>query len=202
MESKTHWELVHGENYATDVSWYQESPAVSLRLVERAGGPEVRVLDVGCGQSGLAGPLVQRGYRHVTALDISREAIERARQRLGLDADKVEWVEADVLDLEAPEPFDLWHDRAVLHFFLGGPERRRYVESLRRNLVPGGRAIIATFAPDGPQTCSGLPVRRHGADDLSDLLGPDFDLIDAEHEVHRTPWGKPQAFQWTLFQRR
>ncbi len=199
MDPKAHWEAIHQENYAKDVSWYQDTPTVSLRLLRSVASPESRVLDVGCGQSGIAGHLVAAGFRDVTACDISPEAIRRARDALGATADRVTWLETDVRDLGSERPFDVWHDRAVLHFFLDDEDRRRYVDSLTRNVAPGGHAIIATFAPDGPERCSGLPVRRHSADDLAALLGPAFTPVASEHELHRTPWGKIQAFQWGMF---
>ncbi|MBI2077108.1 MAG: class I SAM-dependent methyltransferase [Euryarchaeota archaeon] len=202
MDFQAHWQAIHEENGPTDVSWYQAAPTLSLKFVQETKvGPEARILDVGCGQAGLAGPLVERGFRKVTALDISDEAIRRAKERLGGRAEAVVWIRSDVLDFSAPEPFDLWHDRAVLHFFTDPEDQRRYVASMTRNLVPGGHAIIAGFAPDGPEKCSRLPVVRRDPDNFARLLGPGFALIGSEHEIHTTPWGKQQAFQWAVFKR-
>lgn len=202
VDRKSYWESIHEENSAGDVSWYQATPLVSLRLIEQAKvDRDARVIDVGCGQRGIAGSLVERGFTRVTALDISGEAIRRAKEGLGARADAVAWVQGDVLDLAAPEPFALWHDRALLHFFIEAADTGRYIESVRRNVGPGGHAIIATFAPDGPEKCSGLPVQRHDAGSVGRILGPDFALLATERDVHATPWGTHQAFQWTVFKR-
>lgn len=203
VNERAHWQAIHEENFAQDVSWFQSTPTVSLRLLaDCAVGPEARVLDVGCGQAGVAGALVEKGFRRVTSLDISPEALRRARDRLGARSAAVEWIEADVLDYAAPEPFDVWHDRALLHFFAPESDQRRYVASLERNLARGGLAVIAGFAKDGPEKCSGLPVVRRDAAGFVALLGPGWELVGTEHEDHMTPWGKRQAFQWAAFRRR
>lgn len=202
VDLRAHWEAIHEENGATDVSWYQASPALSLKFIEETKvGLDARILDVGCGQAGLAGPLVERAFRNVSALDVSEEAIRRAKERLGASAAAVAWIQSDVLDFSATEPFDLWHDRAVLHFFTDAQDQRRYVASITRNLVPGGHVIIGGFAPDGPEKCSRLPVVRRDPASVAGLLGPGFALIGSEHEIHTTPWGKQQAFQWAVFKR-
>ncbi len=203
VDFRAHWQAIHEENGPSDVSWYQATPTTSLKLIDELKlGPEQRILDVGCGQAGLSGALLDRGFRRVTALDISSEALRRARESLGKRGQAVEWVEADVLDYSVAEPFDVWHDRAVLHFFTDIGDQRRYVASLDRNLAGGGVAIIAGFAPDGPEKCSRLPVVRRDSTSVLDLLGPGFELIGGSHEIHTVPWGKTQAFQWTAARKR
>jgi len=200
MDAKSHWESVHEENSADEVSWFQARPERSLELIrDLAVSPDTTVLDVGCGQEGLARVLVGMGFRGVTCLDISAEAIRRAKERLGPLAAAVEWVQADILDYVSARPFGLWHDRALLHFYLEDGRLGRYRESLARNLESGGAAIVATFAPDGPEKCSGLPVRRHDAESLRRVLGRRFTLVREVRETHVTPWGARQAFQWAAF---
>jgi len=202
MDTRTYWDSIHEENSAGDVSWYQATPVMSLGHIEKVGPAlDARVLDVGCGQAGIAAALVDRGYRRVSALDIAPEAIRRAKERLGPKAAEVDWIEQDVLDFAAEEPFDLWHDRAVLHFFTNDRDQRRYADAVRRNLAEGGHAIIATFAPDGPEKCSGLPVQRHDAESMRRLLQPEFELLGSSREMHATPWNTLQAFEWALFAR-
>lgn len=203
VEAKPYWESIHEENLAADVSWYQESPRTSLALIDKLAVPRsASILDVGCGQRGLAGALAARGYARVSALDISRAALARARDEAGPAARDVEWIESDVLSFRAKEPVDLWHDRALLHFFRDDPELRQYADSVQANLTPGGAVIVATFAPDGPEKCSGLPVQRHDATSIGRVLGPKFTPLTSLHEIHTTPWGKEQAFQWAVFTRR
>jgi trans-aconitate methyltransferase len=176
-------------------------PAVSLELIDRAGlGPRARVVDIGAGASRLVDCLLERGYRDITVLDLSAAALAQSRARVG-DADGVTWVVADVLTWQPAGPYDLWHDRAAFHFLTEADDRRAYVATLRKALRPGGHAVIGTFAPDGPERCSGLPVMRHDADSLQRELGSGFAVVDALRHEHRTPAGNPQMFQFALFRR-
>jgi SAM-dependent methyltransferase len=144
--------------------------------------------------------LLQRGITCLTVLDVAGAALERARQRLGPEAARVRWIEADVTDAGSTlPPVDIWHDRAVFHFLTGAGERDRYVAGLRAALKAGGSAVIATFAPHGPERCSGLPVARYSAASLGEVLGSGFRLAASEIEEHRTPSGAAQAFQWCRF---
>lgn len=198
----SHWESVHAENEDDDVSWTQREPATSLALLARcSAGPDVRIVDVGCGAGGLAVALVERGWRHVTGVDIAASAIRRAREKLGAQAAKAAWVVADVRDLAAKHAFDVWHDRAVFHFLVDEPAREAYRASLRRNLRVNGHAVIGTFALDGPDRCSGLPVARYDPEGIVGALGPGFVLVHGQCETHVTPWGSEQRFSWALARR-
>lgn len=202
-ERKGHWERVHRGKAPGERSWFQPRPEASLGLMESAGiGPEARVVDVGGGTSRLVDELLERGYRHLTVLDISGAALAEARERLGERAENVRFVESDVTEADLEGPFDLWHDRAVFHFLTDADDRRRYVELLRRTLAPGGHAIVATFAEDGPEKCSGLPVVRYTPEALSAELGIDLELARARREMHVTPSGKEQSFVYCHFRRR
>jgi hypothetical protein len=159
------------------------------------------VLDVGGGDSRLVDALLARGLTCLAVLDVSGAALRRTRKRLGAAACGVQWIEADVAgDWTAP-PVDVWHDRAVFHFLTDGQDRARYRASLERTLKPAGTAIIATFAPAGPPTCSGLPVARYSPETLSHEMGSAFELVDAFEEVHSTPSGTTQPFVYARFVR-
>jgi SAM-dependent methyltransferase len=201
MSRKAHWEGVYRHKLPEAVSWYQARAAVSMRLVGQAGvGPGGRIIDVGGGASVLVGNLLEAGHREVTVLDISAAALARARSPLGDRAAAVTWLEADVTAADlAPKAYDLWHDRAVFHFLVEPGDRRAYVSTLRAALRPGGHVIIATFAEDGPERCSGLPVRRYAPQQLQAELGGDFELLASEREEHVTPGGMVQRFQYSLF---
>lgn len=162
--------------------------------------PAGRVIDVGGGASSLAGRLLDRGYS-VAVLDIAPASIERAKQRLGDRARLVRWIVADVTAIEDVGTFDVWHDRATFHFLTQPADRECYVRLLRKTVPVGGHVIIATFAPQGPSTCSGLDVARYDGESLRRELGPAFELIKSVPETHVTPWGKPQAFQYAVFRR-
>ena len=157
------------------------------------------MIDVGGGDSRLAAGLVTRGVTCITVLDVSGAALARARARLGAGSSLVTWIEADVTSDWIAPAADIWHDRAVFHFLTDVDERRRYADRVRRAVKPGGSAIIATFADDGPQRCSGLPVVRYSPDALSAELGAGFELRDTVREEHRTPSGVIQQFVYCRF---
>ena len=159
------------------------------------------LIDAGGGSSSLASQLVGAGYRDVSVLDLSVVALRLACQRMGAAASRVQWIVADVLDWEPARRYALWHDRAMLHFFVDDADRRRYADAARRAVQPGGHAVIATFAPDGPTECSGLPVRRSSAQDIAQLLGDEFGLVREDRELHQTPGGTEQPFTWVVLQR-
>ena len=194
-----HWEGVYAEKRPDEVGWYEPSPERSLALIRAAGlGPDAGIIDVGGGASRLAQHLVEAGHSDVTVADIARASLERAREGVG---DAVEWVVADVRDHDFGRSFDLWHDRAVFHFMAEADDRSAYLRTLRRSLGPGGFVVIATFGPDGPDRCSGLPVQRYGADELAGALGEDFRVVESGLAQHTTPSGKPQQFLHLVAQR-
>jgi len=199
---REHWQRVYGQKAEDELSWHQARPATSLLLISQGGvGPEARVVDVGGGASRLADALLEAGFRDVTVLDVSEEALETARRRLGQRASSITWVVADATRWEPGASFDLWHDRAVFHFMTRPEEREAYLASLRRSLRIGGQAIIGTFATGGPERCSGLPVQRYEPESLAAVLGAEFRLVDSLHEDHHTPAGKVQKFQFSRFVR-
>jgi len=199
---RRHWQGVYGSRREDEVSWFEESPAVSLELMAAAGtDPLARVIDIGGGASRLVDRLLEAGYEHVTVLDLSESALSVSRARLGERAGRVRWLAADVVLWSPDSEYDLWHDRAVFHFLTEGSDRAAYVSNLSRALASGGHAIIGTFAEDGPTRCSGLPVVRYSATTLSAELGPDFELLASRAHSHMTPWQSVQSFQFSLFRR-
>jgi hypothetical protein len=187
-----HWNTVYAGRSAEGVSWYQREPRVSLDLVDALGvGPGAPVIDVGGGASVLVDRLVERGFRDVSVLDISDVGLDLARARVGTGA-PVDWVRADVLGWVPARRYQLWHDRAVFHFLVDQADRDAYLATLR-TAVPNGAVIVATFASDGPEVCSGLPVARYGPGELADLL-EGYEVVEARRDVHVTPWGAAQPF--------
>jgi trans-aconitate methyltransferase len=197
-----HWENVYAGKGENQVSWFQETPAISLELIELVGAkPGSGIIDIGGGASRLVDCLVSRGYEDVTVLDLSEAALAAARSRVGESAGRVTWVAADVTIWEPSRTYDIWHDRAAFHFLTEREDQAAYIARLRRAVRPGGHAIIGTFAPDGPERCSGLLVSRYDAAALAATLGRGFELIDARRHEHVTPWGATQKFQFSTFRR-
>ena len=200
-ERKDHWETIHATK-GDAVSWFQPASTESLRLIRACGlAPEASILDVGAGASVLVDELLDVGYRP-TLLEIAGAAFVRVRERLGTRASKVGFIVGDITEAEFPEAaFDLWHDRAVFHFLTEPTQRKAYVKALKRALKPGGFVVLAGFAPDGPEKCSGLPVCRYDAQGFAEQLGDEFELLESVRELHSTPFGTSQAFQYTRFRR-
>ena len=199
---QAHWQNVYKEKGEYQVSWFQDRPAVSLQLIEAIGvTPGSAIIDIGGGASRLVDALLDKGYRDVTVLDLSESAVSIAKARLGHAAAAANWVVADVTQWEPQRRYDLWHDRAAFHFLIEAPDRAAYVDRLNRALRPGCHAIIGTFALDGPERCSGLPVVRYDGAQLSTTLGPSFELVQQHRDDHKTPWGAIQHFQFSVFRR-
>lgn len=197
MQSKTHWEHIYTAKSSTEVSWYQPHATLSLGLIKRIGlGLDTAIIDVGGGASTLTDDLVALGYHNLSVLDLSGEALAVARRRLGeKKSGLVQWIEADVTSAPLPErSFDVWHDRAVFHFLTDEADRCAYVDQVMRAVKPGGHVIVATFAPDGPSECSGLPVVQYDAGSLHSEFGPAFKLVEHDEEAHVTPAGRLQHF--------
>jgi SAM-dependent methyltransferase len=194
-DERAHWEATYAAKPSDQLSWYEAEPHRSLELIEEAGlERSAAVIDVGGGTSRLAAALLEIGYTDVTVADISSTALERAQAALGSAAGRIDWVQADVRNHDFGRTFDLWHDRAVLHFMVTPEDRSGYLRTLGRSLTPGGQVVISTFGPQGPTRCSGLPVIRYGADALADALGAGFTLRSSHIDVHRTPSGAEQQF--------
>ncbi len=200
MDHKSHWEHIYGNKLPTQVSWYQAHAERSLSLIRRVSPPpNGPIIDVGGGASTLIDDLLDAGYRDLTVLDLSAAALAKARARLGTRADRVRWIEADILDAPLPNSgYAVWHDRAVFHFLTAPADRARYVAQVRRAIRSGGYVLVATFADDGPTRCSGLEVQRYSPDALHAEFGAPFRLMASEREEHVTPAGVHQAFIYCL----
>jgi SAM-dependent methyltransferase len=201
MTRETHWNQVYDTKPTDGVSWYQPTPERSLEYIRRYAARQQRVLDAGGGASLLVDSLLDHSYLRPIVLDVSSSALGRAQARLLERAALVDWVVADLTQSPALPAVDLWHDRAVLHFLTDPADQLAYAQLVTRTLRPNGHVVLATFALDGPERCSGLPVQRHDAQSLSRLLGSPFELREESRELHRTPSGGEQKFIWAVFSR-
>ncbi|MBA2718159.1 MAG: class I SAM-dependent methyltransferase [Chloroflexi bacterium] len=201
-QSSNKWDWIYATREMAGVGWYEPDPVVSRELVDdavAAGGRSV--IDVGGGASWLADHLVELNLERTGVLDISEAALTLARHRLGERADRIEWIVADLAAQTDIGRFDIWHDRAAFHFLLEPESRKRYVDLATRTLPVGGVAIVATFAEDGPERCSGMPVQRYEPEDLALAWGPSFHLRGSRRHLHHTPAGVPQQFQYSILER-
>lgn len=202
VERPTHWDEVYARTHGEGVSWFEDAPTTSLATILGLPGPVGSVVDVGGGASALVDGLLSSGVDDVTVVDVSEQALALARERLGALGDQVGWVVADVVTWDPGRTFDVWHDRAVFHFLTEPSDQQRYASTVTAAVRAGGYAVIATFAPDGPDRCSNLPTVRYSADALSAAIGPGFETVRTFRDAHVTPSGAEQPFTWVVLHRK
>ncbi len=194
---KTHWEQVYQDKPVDQVSWFQREPRRSLELIEASGmSKDAPIIDVGAGASVLVDQLLLNGYTDLSVLDISKNALDISKRRLGNRAIDVAWLVDDVTEFQPGRSYALWHDRAVFHFLTDPSQQSAYRSALMRALASGGQAIIGTFAVDGPLRCSGLEIAQYDAARMQAVMGADFTLLQESRESHTTPAGSTQNFAW------
>jgi len=201
MDRRSHWETVYHTNQATEVSWFEAEPATSLALIQSVAPEGGKIIDVGGGASLLVDRLVAAGNWDVTVLDVSATALEVAQARLQDKADRVQWIQADITEVLQLDGYDVWHDRAVFHFLTATEDRASYLARLHRALRPGGHVVLGTFALQGPEKCSGLPVCRYDVQSLATTLGANYSLVQQLEHSHLTPGGKAQLFTFAVFRK-
>jgi hypothetical protein len=196
-----HWNQVYGTKAETDVSWYQPLPHLSLSIINSVASKDSPIIDIGGGASRLVDELLAAGYSDLTVLDVSEAALARSRERLGVLADRVEWIMSDITKWDPPRRWNVWHDRAVFHFLTDPDDQNAYLAALEKATARGASVVISTFALDGPEKCSGLPVQRYSAETLAERLGSGFQLKAQHPERHVTPRGAGQEFVYAVFER-
>ena len=196
MKPESHWKDIYTNKDSKRVSWFQKHADTSLRIIEQyESDKNAHIIDVGAGASTLVDDLIKSAYKNIDVLDISQEALNIAKARLGNKADKVNWYCGNILEIDLPQhQYDVWHDRAVFHFLTDSSDRKKYVEQVFKSLKPNGKVIISTFGPDGPLMCSGLPIVRYDHDSLHNEFGKAFTLLEHGQEDHLTPDGSIQQF--------
>ena len=197
-----HWEALYSSRPETGFSWYQREATTSLEYIAAVTiDRSAPVIDVGGGASLLVDALIARGYSDLTVLDLSDSALRKSRDRLGSPASHVTWIAADITRWQPTRRFRVWHDRAAFHFLTAPDLQDAYVATLRAATLPGATVIIATFALDGPDKCSGLPVQRYSPDTLAERIGVPFVLSTSRQEDHTTPGGAVQRFSYAVLKR-
>lgn len=203
MTWQEHWEKIYLTKPPDKLGWYKPHLGISLKWIKELDLREdSNIIDVGCGASTLVDDLLNERYRSITVVDLSKNALALAKERLGERAKLVTWLEEDITSVDLPAShYDLWHDRAVFHFFTTPEQQRQYRNSLVEALTPGGHLILAAFAPEAPPKCSGLPVERYSAHKLENTLGKEFELKRHDKELHITPTGVEQMYLYCHFRK-
>ena len=201
-DAKEHWESIYQTKKPNEVSWYQDKPNTSLKLIAGTDlDKNAGIIDVGAGDSKLVDNLLDIGFRNITVLDVSSTALEKAKKRLGNRADAVKWIVSDLREFETSDRYDIWHDRAVLHFLTREEDINKYVEVVRRLLKTNGYLILSTFSENGPKRCSGLDIKQYSEDSIKELFS-DFKHLKSFEEEHLTPWGASQIFMYIIFRKK
>ncbi len=202
QSTKAHWNNIYQKKHPNEVSWFQEKPTISLALIERLGlEKSAAIIDVGGGDSLLVDCLLANGYTNLTVLDISENAIAKAKERLGDQAPKVHWIVSDVLDFKPENQFDVWHDRATFHFITSKNDIAKYIRGTHNFINPEGTVIIGTFSNTGPEKCSGIPIVQYSEDQMTSLFDPLFKKQSTLHHEHITPFETSQDFIFCTFKK-
>ncbi len=201
-DTKEHWENVWTRKKSNEVSWYQGYPKTSIDLILSTNpSNDARIIDVGGGDSGLVEKLLDLGFKNVTVLDISKKALERARDRLGKRAEMVNWIECDIMEFETNNRYDIWHDRALLHFLTSEEDLKNYAVLTRKHVKEGGYLVLSTFSTNGPMMCSGLDTKQFSEESMKKLFSNGFEFVKSFEEEHKTPFGVSQIFIWNVFRK-
>ena len=200
--AKEHWEKIYQTKKSNEVSWYQERPETSLNLISETNlDKDAKIIDIGAGASKLVDNLLTLGFRNITILDVSSSALNISKKRLGDKANNVKWIVSDLREFKINDKYDLWHDRAVLHFLTEKEDISGYVEKVRQLLKLNGYLIVSTFSENGPKKCSGLDIKQYSEDSVKKLFSY-FEHIKSFEEEHLTPWGASQIFIFSVFRKR
>lgn len=200
---KEHWNKEYKNKNVTEVSWYEPMPETSLDLIAACKLPkDAAIIDIGGGDSFLAEFLLGQGFTDVTVVDISENAIERAKQRLGEKAENIKWIVADAAEFEPDRKYDLWHDRAAFHFLIKDAEVKKYLETVKKAVKPEGYVVLGTFSENGPTKCSGLEIKQYSISQMQELFKEWFNAMGCKNIDHKTPSGGIQNFTFCSFQKK
>lgn len=206
MSQTQHWQRVYQTKSDNEVSWFQQNPVLSLKLIKQAMAnralPKPNIIDVGCGTSTLVDELLKSGDVRITLTDLSSAALEKVALRLAGGAQQVTFQAGNICQFQSSDKFDIWHDRAVFHFLTEVEKRKQYLQVLDAQTHVESDIFIATFAPDGPTKCSGLPIEQYDAEKISKVLGDNYQLIEVYSEIHQTPFATEQSFNYFHFNKR
>lgn len=202
FDKKAHWDKIYQTKSLNEVSWFQPKPETSLHFFnEFKVDKSAKIIDIGGGDSLLVDHLLDLGYQHITVLDISATALERAKSRLGNRAGLVKWIEADAASFVSEEQYDFWHDRAAFHFLTSEQEIEHYLQTVKQSIKPSGILVMGTFSEQGPTKCSGIEIKQYSEKSMSVLLTESFEKIKCITVDHRTPFETIQQFIFCSFRK-
>jgi 2-polyprenyl-3-methyl-5-hydroxy-6-metoxy-1,4-benzoquinol methylase len=199
---KEHWNKIYSTKKPDEVSWTQENPTTSLDFIHSFNlNRQASIIDIGGGESKLVDKLLDEGFEDITVLDISEQAIEHTKHRLGDKADKVTWVISDITEFKTEKKYDVWHDRATFHFLTTSEQIENYIGTAKQNIKNDGFLTIGTFSENGPKKCSGLEIKQYSEKTLQEQLDKGFKKVKCVTEDHRTPFDTTQNFLFCSFRK-
>jgi 2-polyprenyl-3-methyl-5-hydroxy-6-metoxy-1,4-benzoquinol methylase len=202
ISEQKHWDKVYSTKAEEELSWFQLYPKTSMEFVELFNLPlTANIIDIGGGDSHFVDTLIDKGYQNIWVLDISARAIERAKQRLGKKASRVNWIVSDIIDFESSVRFDFWHDRAAFHFLTTEDKIYKYVSIAEDAIKKDGCLILGTFSESGPTKCSGLDIMQYSEASMSARFEIAFDRVKCVQEDHLTPFNTAQSFLFCSFKK-
>lgn len=200
IDRKNHWETVYETKQPCEVSWTQENPKTSLDFIlETHLDKTAKIIDIGGGDSKLVDYLLEEGYENISVLDISANALERAKKRLGKNAEKVNWIVSDITEFKPETKYDIWHDRATFHFLTTSEQIKKYAEITQKWI--NGFLIIGTFSENGPKKCSGLDIKQYSEAAMENQFSANFKKLKCITEDHTTPFETKQNFTFCVFEK-
>ena len=200
---REHWEKIYSTKSEKQLSWFQDYPSAAMKFIDSFHLPsDVSIIDIGSGDGRFIDALLEKGYRNISALDISPTAIERAKKRLGQSSQGINWIVSDIANFQPAKQFDLWHDRAAFHFLTSEEEINRYISIAEHAIKSNGYLLISTFSDQGPKRCSGLDTRQYSEASLTASFNSGFEKLHCLCEDHITPSGTIQNFLFCSFKRR
>ena len=199
---KNHWENIYSNKDENEVSWFQTVPKTSHQLIKKLNlESNDNIIDIGSGRSRILKILIDEGFNNLSYLDISKEACKKSKIALGDDKSKVNWNVENVLNFKSKIKYNLWHDRAVFHFFTDRKDIEKYKEVAIKNISDGGYLALGTFSINGPKKCSGLDVSQYSEQSLNEIFKSDFNLLESFYIDHQTPFDTTQNFLFCIFKK-
>ncbi|MEE1897379.1 class I SAM-dependent methyltransferase [Flavobacterium rakeshii] len=203
FDRKKHWENIYTTKQLNEVSWYQLNPETALSYVQKFNLPKnSKIIDIGGGDSFFADALLESGYTNITVLDISEASLERAKERLGDNAGKVNWIVSDITEFNPAEKYDFWFDRAAFHFLTSDNDVANYISNAVKAIADNGIAVIGTFSENGPLKCSGIEIKQYSKEGLASSFEPYFDTVECINLDHKTPFDTVQNFTFCSFRKK
>ena len=201
-----HWNKAYLKTPVTNLGWYEENPEPSIELIERCNlNRDALIFNAGAGATTLINKLIKRGFKNIIVNDIAANGLAELKENIpDKNKSSIRFIVDDLTNptqLTNLKNIDLWHDRAVLHFFVKEKQRQTYFKLLKQAVKVNGYVILAQFNLEGAKKCCGLDVYNYNKEMLQNYLGNNFTLIKAFNYTYTQPSGNTREYVYTLFKK-